>query len=567
MSQATKFETTICECQLVLNFSVPEEIIYQRLVKRAEAENRADDKEDVIRKRIEEYNSKTMLPLEYYNKLGKVKEVRSIGTPLEDYQQVLKAILPQLYFIIGSKSSGKTAVSKYLADRTNMKYINFQQFASQKSFIPFRNNPVLITQELIKHLHTEYSTRIVIDGFPEVAQQLQYFLSNAVEPDKVIFIKAHESRCLKLNEELGSKNSEYVTPAILYKLLKEFYPIGKEIENLCIKKKVPFLAVENKEGMALKELQAIVAGHVNPEILLVRSNENSREEGSEELLQGMMMEMKTNHQYKILDVPPMRKEEISRLTAIGEEMIQYTSKGKIIPAECTIKLLKKVIYSVAKHNKFILKGFPEEVDQLVLFEQMCGKIKREYYFYGKDQLKFNNPSTATIETYMQREGRLTPLNDFDYEKINQYEGTQLQYVLILGFEQSGKTTSAKRISGCGYKLLTLGDIKTVLQNRGKTEEVPAENVNVTFDQMVAELKKQTVERENKKEKFVFDDLPMDKMDDMKKIISAIGPPAYLIELVCNPEEIKKRIQKNVKEQNSLRKTKKKLIRELRLLPH
>eukprot|EP00829_Urostomides_striatus_P014199 TRINITY_DN4123_c0_g1_i1.p1 TRINITY_DN4123_c0_g1~~TRINITY_DN4123_c0_g1_i1.p1 ORF type:complete len:273 (-),score=83.63 TRINITY_DN4123_c0_g1_i1:11-829(-) len=151
--------------------------------------------------------------------------------------------------------------------------------------------------------------------------------------------------------------------------------------------------------------------------------------------------------------------------------------------------------------------------------------------------------TATIETYMHKDGRLTALNEFNYEKIDQYEGTQLQYVLILGFEQSGKTTTARKIAQCGYKFLTLGDIKTVLQNRGKTEEVPAENVNVTFEQMVAELRKQTVERENKKEKFVFDDLPLDKMDEMKKIINALGPPAYLIDLACNPEEIKKRISK------------------------
>jgi adenylate kinase len=62
-----------------VHLHVPDEEIVQRLLERAQKEGRADDKEDVIRKRIEVYNAETHPLLDYYEKQGKLVTLEGVG--------------------------------------------------------------------------------------------------------------------------------------------------------------------------------------------------------------------------------------------------------------------------------------------------------------------------------------------------------------------------------------------------------------------------------------------------------------------------------------------------------
>jgi len=68
--QAEALETLLASlnqrCDHIINLTVPTEILLQRLKQRAIEQNRADDTEEVIQKRLEEYHSKTFPLLEFY---------------------------------------------------------------------------------------------------------------------------------------------------------------------------------------------------------------------------------------------------------------------------------------------------------------------------------------------------------------------------------------------------------------------------------------------------------------------------------------------------------------------
>jgi adenylate kinase len=75
-----------------VHLQVNDEEIIKRLLDRAQKEGRADDKEDVIRKRIEVYNAETRPLLDYYSKQSKVVTVPGVGGLEEIFNRILQAL-------------------------------------------------------------------------------------------------------------------------------------------------------------------------------------------------------------------------------------------------------------------------------------------------------------------------------------------------------------------------------------------------------------------------------------------------------------------------------------------
>ncbi len=73
-------------------------------------------------------------------------------------------MLPEIFFIIGPKSSGKSALGTALADRTNMTQLNFTKFIKDHGLKG--KDDETITMTLIKHLVNETAPRILIEDFP-----------------------------------------------------------------------------------------------------------------------------------------------------------------------------------------------------------------------------------------------------------------------------------------------------------------------------------------------------------------------------------------------------------------
>ena len=75
MDQAKHFEKVIGVPNSVLYFNTSEEICTARCLERAKTSGRVDDTEEIIRKRLQTYNSQSKPVVDYYKKKGKVVEV------------------------------------------------------------------------------------------------------------------------------------------------------------------------------------------------------------------------------------------------------------------------------------------------------------------------------------------------------------------------------------------------------------------------------------------------------------------------------------------------------------
>ena len=58
--------------------------------------------------------------MELYKKFGKVRWIDAFGSVQDVYEQTKKAMLPEVFFVIGPKCSGKSMLGGALAERTNM---------------------------------------------------------------------------------------------------------------------------------------------------------------------------------------------------------------------------------------------------------------------------------------------------------------------------------------------------------------------------------------------------------------------------------------------------------------
>jgi adenylate kinase len=76
----------------VLNFSVPEPELVERMLERARAESREDDRPETIRERLRVYREKTEPLIGYYRKKDLVADVPGVGTIPEITARVENAL-------------------------------------------------------------------------------------------------------------------------------------------------------------------------------------------------------------------------------------------------------------------------------------------------------------------------------------------------------------------------------------------------------------------------------------------------------------------------------------------
>ena len=98
--QAIYFEQNVCECQTVLYFKDQ---------KHEEANEGEDRKEEA-----DEATDSTLEVIEKYKLFGKVREIDSSLDADTVLRETKRALLPEVFFLLGPKASGKSTIGKIL---------------------------------------------------------------------------------------------------------------------------------------------------------------------------------------------------------------------------------------------------------------------------------------------------------------------------------------------------------------------------------------------------------------------------------------------------------------------
>lgn len=100
-----------------------------------------------------------------YEHFGKVREIDGCTEVNEIYEQARAAVLPQVNWMIGPTSSGKTIIGQDLCDRTNMELVNYSQFLCENPNLSNKDEEFK-TQAFINCLSYKTTPRVLLEDFP-----------------------------------------------------------------------------------------------------------------------------------------------------------------------------------------------------------------------------------------------------------------------------------------------------------------------------------------------------------------------------------------------------------------
>ena len=171
----------------MLSLEVPKDELMRRMLKRAELENREDDKQDIIEYRFKEYEEKTVPVIQFYKEQDKYMPIDGIGTVDEVFDRLCAAIekaLSQTWLNIvffGPPGAGKGTQAKRLAEEFNMVYIStgtmIREEIEKKTEIGLRAQHYLDSGDIVpddiairlieRKIHAHHEAKgFIIKGFP-----------------------------------------------------------------------------------------------------------------------------------------------------------------------------------------------------------------------------------------------------------------------------------------------------------------------------------------------------------------------------------------------------------------
>lgn len=323
---------------------------------------------------------------------------------------------------------------------------------------------------------------------------------------------------------LGKNHPNYVSSAILAKRIKEFHEESPTLipflqENTCFHE----IDCDQELNVVTKQINSII----EPTIIHIRSGSNN------DLKKTMISELVAHHGYVNLEVNSLIRFETERRTDVGQEFFSIVSAGKIIPADIIVKMLRKIIYSGQKQNKFILNSFPDIIEQANEFEKNCAKISAVFIPNNSGdsvvEIKNNNLTLFNIDSLFQKDFRLKVTDSWDYERFTELLGAKVDYIIVTGTWSSGKTTACKYLQDAfGYHIIDHNKALEECKKKHEGDEEPPETIPIkeVLDHIVATL--DTLKQTNSK--FVFDTLPGTEPAHFDVILNYIGTPDYVFNL-------------------------------------
>ncbi|KHJ81055.1 adenylate kinase isoenzyme 5 family protein [Oesophagostomum dentatum] len=115
VKQGEQFEKEIQEANLVIFFDVSDDILTERVLKRAKTSGRVDDNAESMKRRLKTFSTATAPVVDYYEKKKKLVKIKAHGTIEEIFAEVVKHLDP----ILNKKST--PTVERKTIDLTPLK--------------------------------------------------------------------------------------------------------------------------------------------------------------------------------------------------------------------------------------------------------------------------------------------------------------------------------------------------------------------------------------------------------------------------------------------------------------
>lgn len=518
---ALYFECNFREMTKILNFQANDNTCIKRL--KIKGGNKETDEE--ITARLDQYRQLTEPVIEFYRQYGIVRDINADMEPGQVYSNVKENLYPTIYSLIGKKYSGKSTISKIIAEKMGMKTIDFGEFlksphVSKKDLV--KDNDFIV-MEFIKKLRDEEGSRIIIEDFPRTKEQYSFFVNNCKQFQKILYLNADNSNCFDRMREIGMDHTNYIGCSELGKLLYEFEQRAPFINFLKKKNVLLEIDVNNHQPLIIQKLMS----QIQPHLVLVKSASEVDTSTSLDIL-------KTNYGYQAIDVMRILHDNIKRQTHLGKQITQYKSNLDQVPNNFCLEALKQFLFKDFR-SKYILVNYPRKEEEIAEFEEKICRVNQLIY------ISLNTPmSLDSVDIYFKKSNRLSVIQEFNVNEytVAQSLGLIKDVNIIYGMPLSGKKTLTKHLeTKYNFRLI---DIKEVINDCKKKKTPPEEDweaTELTTPELIKGVEELIAELPNNQRVLVTNIITelTEELPAIEKLIEALGKIRILYELHC--EEI------------------------------
>jgi len=516
IEQALCYEKNYREIDLIINYQCPDDVLVDRVLKRAAVEHRQDDNEDTVNHRLKIFHEETEPTIEFYARHGKVINIPATGTIDEVYNLTLQALQPNLIFFYGPPACGQDRLAERLASLSAYNLIKIQDY--------FRSNGLANATDEVKmdHLITFFSTHpqrnFIVHGFPENIRQVKIFVEHFSAPKKFYYFDFTRDQV-----ENHIKNFTKPQRQALLQEYERYVQNRKDILKY-FNNKPYFITIHEDESP--ERLWNSLLETIAPEVIALPALPD------DEFSQQYITRIQNERGYVYLDIVALVQDEIKRGTELGKRLSATMQSGHNFD-ENQVALIKRIFFNDLSKRKFILGGFPNTFAALEFFEQNCCKIRHLIAFTHKPL----NLQGKNLYAQYHTNGRLIKINDNHLDQFDSYVQNRCRYGFIVGPELAGRPAIATYLKNRYVtQVIDYNAVNELLKVRLSTEDNQVEEV--PFPELVKYFKEEIASRD-RSHNILFDGWPFEK-EQLTAFLKSVGAPNYVFWLDATDETLGKR---------------------------
>lgn len=432
--QAVYLEQITQPIDFILHFDTDsEDILVKRLIERGKSSGRADDKEETIVYRFQVYKSESAPVVNLYDPFNIIRRVDCLAPINEVFKRTLRALRPEVFFIVGPLYSGKTSISKYLGVKYNLTWVSIE---SVKHVQKKGKKPITLVDDLeiasalvayLQNLREEY--RVIVEGFPENLAQAKHFARLIGEPNRAVYLRCSKEIAQQRLLQEDKHSSNYSSPALINNIYEKFTNNIESISHYyksTLGKYYGEVLAEYSMDEVIRKVETLII----PEVIIARGQINIE-----------FLNYFSKLGYKLVNcVHLVELWRNARGLSTSKNQENLSEDDELIP------ILRNVVLSGNGVCKFVLYNFALESEELAReFESKICAVSQAYYL------------TPTIPEFIDKashyfftEGKLRVIFSSNLTEsslkmqLKEFEDSSKNWaVLVLGPTQAGKSTVSK----------------------------------------------------------------------------------------------------------------------------
>ena len=225
-----------------------------------------DDNEETIMESLKAFHEQTKPVLEYYWRLGLVRSVDSSKSVKEVFEQVKKAISPNIIFFYGPICVGKSRIGKMLCDRLNYEFIELESFYKKNNC----HDDITKANKLIEYFLNSPNINFIVDSFLENINQANIFFKQISYPKIFFYFKATNDEIHKAINDRFEENDPKIE--IMRNKYTKFAENREQLLNLINKNVKNIIEVDVYSSLDCMHDQ--ILQHLIPQVYVANSTEN-----------------------------------------------------------------------------------------------------------------------------------------------------------------------------------------------------------------------------------------------------------------------------------------------------